>query len=164
MIPSRVGRAQDDATAPLTVQAPAAVKATLQEEIGDGRVNEISSQADKDDAEKRTYTIKATVHGDDYTLKIEDDGELISDDIDSEDPPSHKVAVSDVPAAAQDALKKAGGPGAVGGDITAQDYQQVFETHVRLGAHAYDIRVDNAGRLLTKEEDDTDEPSGKTAA
>ena len=157
-------RAQDDATEPLSVRVPAVVKAALQDEIGDAKVNEISTAADKDNPGSRTYTIKATVHGDDYTLQIEDDGELLSDDIDSEDPPSHKVADADLPAAAKDALKKAADGAEVGTDITGQDYQAVFETHVKIGPHAYDIRVDGGGRLLTKDEDDRDAAGGKTAA
>ncbi len=157
-------RGQDDASALLSVQVPAVVKATLQDEIGDAGVNEISSSPNKDNPGSRTYTIKATVRGDDYTLQIEDDGELISDDIDSEDPPAHKVNPADLPAPARDALKKAAAGAAVGPDITGQDYQTVYETHVKIGPHAYDIRVDSNGRLLTKDEDDKDDDNGKTAA
>lgn len=147
-------------SAKVTVEVPPEVKDAVAREVGGGRVVGLSTDEDKD--KNLLYVVHAQIDGSAYTIRLDPDGTLIDKECDEPDPDPAKVSADDLPAAVRATLKAETG-GAPAADVTRQDKQAVYELHVRIDGHAFTLRIDDAGKLLSKERDD-DDTTGKTAA
>jgi len=145
----------------VTVEVPLEIKQAVDREVGDGRVLGLSTG--QDDDKNLIYIAHAEIGGWAYTIRFDLDGTLIDNECDEPDPDPQKISPQDIPANVVTKLKAESG-GAAYTDPTREDYQAVYGVRVRIGGHTYSVRVDNTGRLLSKERDDEDQDQDKKSA
>jgi hypothetical protein len=143
----------------VSVDVPAVIQQAVQREVGDGRVLGLSSDQDQD-SKKPIYVVHAQIDGWAYTIRFDLDGTLIDNECDEPDPDAQDITMDDLPPAVRDKMKFESG-GAALTDPTRQDIPSVFEVETRIGLHAYTIRVDSDGHLLSKERDDDNDNEPK---
>lgn len=149
----------------LRVDVPAAVRATVNREIGTSRIAEIRAEIDKNNPDDPPeYVLSVTLLDHPYTLRVASDGTLIALDAQDETPDPVKVKFDDLPEPARATFRRttANQPAEI--EILRQDFQQVYELHTSINGLRYDIRIDNTGRLLSKEIDDSEPPKDKPRA
>ena len=154
-------RAAEQTYEPMTVQVPPEIKAAVLREVGDGKLVGLST--DQDDDKNLIWVAHALINDEAYTVRFETDGALIDKENDEPDPPFVPVAAASVPAAVKQTLTRE-----IGNIPTEpperQDWQQIFEYHLKLDGQPMTVRIDQTGRLLSKERDTDDEGSGKKSA
>ena len=138
--------AQDKPTGDqLTVEVPAAVKATILKEAGKGKIIEFV-RANEDS--RLLYDATVRVDEREYAIRTDNDGSLIRVEYKGQAEEERELRVEDLPEVIRESMKKHARGGAV---EQIHKQQPVFTFVATLDARKFHFTTDAAGRLIKKE-------------
>lgn len=124
-------------------QLPPAVEKTVARESQGATINGFATEIENG---KRLYEVELTVDGHSKDISMDRNGNII--EVEAE------VTMDSLPAAVQDALRKAAGAGTIGKieSLTKRDKLVAYEAHVKNGAKRSEIQVGPNGEKLAHPE------------
>ncbi len=129
----------------LTVEVPAAVKATILKEAGKGKIIELM-RANEDS--RLLYDATVSVDDREYAIRTDNDGSLIRVEYKGQAEEERELRVEDLPEVIRESLKKHSRGGAV---EQIHKQQPVFTFVATIDTRKFHFTTDAAGRLIKKE-------------
>jgi hypothetical protein len=124
-------------------QLPPAVEKTVAAESQGATINGFATEVEKG---KRLYEVELTVNGHSKDISMTRNGNVVEVE--------EQVTMDSLPAAVQDALRKAAGAGTIGRieSLTKRGKLVAYEAHVKTGAKRSEIQVGPNGEKLARPE------------
>ncbi len=129
----------------LTVEVPAAVKATILKEAGKGKIIELV-RANEDS--RLLYDATVSVEDREYAIRTDNDGSLIRVEYKGQAEEERELTVEELPEVIRETLKKHARGGAV---EQIHKQQPVFTFVATVDGRKFHFTTDAAGRLIKKE-------------
>ncbi|MFQ6133455.1 MAG: PepSY domain-containing protein [Armatimonadota bacterium] len=147
---------------------PAAVKATILKEAGDGTIEEIERETENGQV---VYEAEVVIDGEEVDIEVAADGTLLGKEVEGDEEEDEEeveadddegdeelVALADLPAAVKATILKEAGDGTITEiEVETENGQKVYEAEVVIDGKEVDIEVAADGKLLGKEADDEED-------
>lgn len=118
-------------------QAPAAVQAAVKRVAGDNKVDKLVKETDEG---KTVYEAEFKANGMAHSAKIAESGEVLEEEMD--------VQLSDLPAAARDAVNKKYPDGKIDrAELAKSNGKSMYEVHVTSGNAKHEVVVSSTGQV-----------------
>ena len=132
-------------------QCPAAVRATILREAGDGKITEIERETDKNG--KVTYEAEFMLDGQEIEIEIAPDGTLLGREVEDEGDDDDDLSLGDIPEAARRTLLRLAGDAKI---IEVEREREhgvvVYEATWRKNGTTHEAEVTAGGALLETEQ------------